>query len=65
MTETLILIVILGVLMIANQVIHWKERGDLLDRLMARDLQELVNFQIERTRAKVKEDPRRDDLVAL
>ena len=53
--EILVLGVVCG-LLIANQIIHWRERGELLDRLMARNFPELVTFQKER--ATVKEDPR-------
>jgi hypothetical protein len=66
MTETMILIIVLCALVLANQFMHWKERSDLLDRLMARDLPELATFQIERERAKVKEQgPANADLVRL
>ena len=57
MTESLILILFLGIIMLANQWFHWQERSDLLDRLMARDLPELATFQIERKQARVKQEP--------
>jgi hypothetical protein len=65
MTPELLLIIVLCALLLANQYMHYRERGDLLDRLMARNLPELATFQIERERAKVKEQGQRQELVQI
>lgn len=59
----IIVLGILGGLLIANQIIHSFERRDLLNRLMARDLPELMTWENEQIKTKMfdkipkKKDP--------
>lgn len=56
---------LLGFLLLAVMWMNWKERGDLLDRLMARDLPELVTYQTERERVKIPTKDNEPEFVRL
>lgn len=54
MTEAIGVLVFLGIIHGFSLVVHLRERRDLLDRLMARDLPEFKTWEVEEKRAPRK-----------
>lgn len=57
----IVVIGILGLLLIVTHWVHWRERGDLLDRLAARDYPELVTWRNEEHKTKNPDKFKRED----
>lgn len=56
--EMMFILVFLAGLIVFLEIVHVKERRDILDRLMARDLPELTVYQKERlATVKVEQNP--------
>lgn len=51
-------------LIVFLEILHWRERKSLYDRLMARDLNEYSLHELENKRVKIKE-PKREQFIPL
>lgn len=63
--ENIFALVVLAGLLIYNEILHQRERSQLLDRIMSKNFQEFATWKNEELRVNIDEQKNRDEYVPV